>query len=66
MVGKKGKQIQFIWIPGHIRITGNERENHEAFNAIVSTTPSNKNITTYSDVKNEINLYINNTWYSYW
>lgn len=61
---KNGKQIRFIRISGHTGIPGNERADHEALDAIVSTTYSNVNSSTGSDTKNVINSHVNNKWRS--
>lgn len=57
---KKGNQIQCNWIAGHVDTPGNGRADHEAPDAIVSSTSLTTNSSTYSDTKNVTNTYINN------
>ncbi|XP_060880770.1 uncharacterized protein LOC132952480 [Metopolophium dirhodum] len=62
----KNIYIQFVWIPGHIGIPGNEMADQEAHNAITSKLTATIKSITFADAKNEIKLHTNNKWHSYW
>jgi hypothetical protein len=64
LAGKKGKLIQFVWIPRHMGITGNEMLIKKLTIYHLYKTPTINSI-TFANAKNEINSHIYNKWHSH-
>jgi len=61
-----GKQISFMWIPGHCNIRGNELADKAAKQAHLANNPLTSLVFTYQDVKRIIAKEAHNQWENKW
>ena len=61
---KDGKEIVFVWVPGHVGIRGNSVTDAAAKDALVGDT--SVELIPFSDLKSRANKYILELWQSEW
>ncbi|XP_008182880.3 uncharacterized protein LOC100570071 [Acyrthosiphon pisum] len=61
-----GKQISYMWIPGHCNIEGNELADKAAKQAHLANNPLTSPVFTYQDVKRIIAIEAQNQWENKW
>ncbi|KAL4143226.1 hypothetical protein QTP88_005583 [Uroleucon formosanum] len=66
LLSKSSKDIQFVWIPGHCNIKGNEKADEAARNAIMSPNSELIPFSSLVDIKRNINKYCVEWWNSKW
>ncbi|KAL4126295.1 hypothetical protein QTP88_010517 [Uroleucon formosanum] len=66
LLSKSSKDIQFVWIPGHCNIKGNEKADEAARNAIMSPNSELIAFSSLVDIKRNINKYCVEWWNSKW
>jgi len=63
---QKNNNIIIIWIPGHIRIIGNEKADKQAKLAISSPNSQYIKISSYSDIRKQIQQDTTTLWQNIW
>ncbi|XP_050066012.1 uncharacterized protein LOC126555090 [Aphis gossypii] len=66
LLSKSSKDIQFVWIPGHCNIKGNEKADEAARNAIMSPNSELIPFSSLVDIKRNINKYCIEWWNTKW
>ena len=62
---RQGKEIIFLWVPGHIGVSGNEKADSLAKQALQLPRPTT-NLVPYTDIKPKIKESLKTQWQSLW